>query len=129
MLDDLDLKVDPIETIEIEVGDREIGLEEKEVDSKVIDNSIENSTINNIQVDVDSKVEINPKEKSLEEELLKNVNDNPEYSIYRVYTMKEEDTIEKILEQYGISREILADYNDLDNLIVGSKIIIPSVDE
>ena len=129
MLDDLDLKVDPIETIEIEVGDREIGLEEKEVDSKVIDNSIENSTINNIQVDVDSKVEFNPKEKSLEEELLKNVNDNPEYSIYRVYTMKEEDTIEKILEQYGISREILADYNDLDNLIVGSKIIIPSVDE
>lgn len=129
MLDDLDLKVDPIETIEIEVGDREIGLEEKEVDSKVIDNSIENSTINNIQVDVDSKVEINPKEKSLEEELLKNVNDNPEYSIYRVYTMKEEDTIEKILEQYGISREILADYNDLNNLIVGSKIIIPSVDE
>ena len=129
MLDDLDIKIDPIETIEIDVSDRDIGLEEKEIEPTVIDNSIENSSINNIKVDVDNKIEINSKEKNLEEELLKNINDNPEYSIYRVYTMKEEDTIEKILDSYGISRELLADYNDLDNLVVGSKIIIPSVDE
>ena len=129
MLDDLDLKNDPIETIEIDVSDREIGLEEKEIEPAVIDNSIENSTINNVQVDIDSKVNINSKEKSIEEELLQNIDDTPEYSIYRVYTMKEEDTIEKILDSYGVSRELLADYNDLDNLVVGSKIIIPSVDE
>ena len=125
MLDDLDLKIDPIETIKIDTSDRELGPEEKELD--VINNS-NNKTIN---VDIDSNVNINsPKtEITLEDELLKDVDTNPEYSIYKVYTMKEEDTIDSILEKYGVTRELLADYNDLDNLLVGSKIIIPSVDE
>lgn len=129
MLDDLDIKDDPIETIEINASDREIGLDEKEVNSQVIDNSIENSNINNIEIDVDSNVQVNSKDNNLETELLKDIVDTKEYSIYRVYTLKEEDTIDKIVENYGINREILADYNDLDNLVVGSKIIIPSIDE
>ena len=37
--------------------------------------------------------------------------------------------IELILDKFNIPREILADYNDLSNLTVGSKIIIPSIDE
>ena len=128
MLDDLDIKDDPIETIEVSVDDRDIGLEEKEIEPTVIDNSIENSTINNIQVDLDSKVNVNTKN-DIEKELFTNIDDTPEYSIYRVYTMKDDDTIDKILETFGINRELLAEYNDLDNIVVGSKIIIPSIDE
>ena len=133
MLDDLDIKEDPIETIEVELEDREIGLEEKELSD--MDTSIinENSNNNNktINIDIDSNVSINSpkKEVTLEEELLNEIGSTPEYSIYRVYTMKEEDTIEGILEKYGVTKELLSDYNDLDNLAVGSKIIIPSVDE
>lgn len=48
------------------------------------------------------------------------------YSTYSIYVMKEEDTIEKILEKYNITRFDLEDYNDLTNVTVGSKIIIPS---
>ncbi len=127
MLDDLDIKVDPIETIEID--DREIGLPEKDIEEASIVN--ENSNNKTINVNVDSNVSINsPKtEITLEDELLNNMDDNPEYSVYRVYTMKEEDTLESILDKYKVSKEILSDYNDLDNLKVGSKIIIPSVDE
>ena len=128
MLDDLDIKDDPIETIEVNVDDRDIGLEEKEIEPTVIDNSIENSTINNIQVDLDSKVNVNTKS-DIEKELFTNIDDTPEYSIYRVYTMKDDDTIDKILETFGVNRELLAEYNDLDNIVIGSKIIIPSVDE
>lgn len=127
MLDDLDIKVDPIETIEID--DREIGLPEKDIEeASIVNKDSNNKTIN---VNVDSNVSINsPKtEITLEDELLNNMDDNPEYSIYRVYTMKEEDTLESILDKYKVSKEILSDYNDLDNLKVGSKIIIPSVDE
>ena len=127
MLDDLDIKVDPIETIEID--DREIGLPEKDIEeASIVNKDSNNKTIN---VNVDSNVSINsPKtEITLEDELLNNMDDNPEYSIYRVYTMKEEDTLEGILDKYKVSKEILSDYNDLDNLKVGSKIIIPSVDE
>ena len=129
MLDDLDIKDDPIESIEIESIDREIGLDDKEVEeASIINNNSNNKTIN---VDIDSNVNINsPKEEiTLEEELLSNMDSNPEYSIYRVYTMKEEDTIDNILDKYKVTKEILSDYNDLDNLKVGDKIIIPSIDE
>ena len=131
MLDDLDIKEDPIETIQVELEDRELGLEEKELsdmNTSIVEENSNNKTIN---IDIDSDVSVNsPKtEVTLEEELLKEIGSTPEYSIYRVYTMKEEDTIEGILEKYGVTKELLSDYNDLDNLTVGSKIIIPSVDE
>ena len=129
MLDDLDIKDDPIESIEIESIDREIGLDDKEVEeASIINNNSNNKTIN---VDIDSNVNINsPKEEiTLEEELLSNMDSNPEYSIYRVYTMKDDDTIDKILETFGVNRELLSEYNDLENIVIGSKIIIPSVDE
>ena len=103
MLDDLDIKDDPIESIEIESIDREIGLDDKEVEeASIINNNSNNKTIN---VDIDSNVNINsPKEEiTLEEELLSNMDSNPEYSIYRVYTMKEEDTIDNILDKYKYS--------------------------
>ena len=49
-----------------------------------------------------------------------------EYRTYSVYLYKEEDTIESILEKYKVSKFDLMDYNDLDNLTVGTKLIIPA---
>ena len=66
---------------------------------------------------------------NLEKELFNNFDDSKEYSIYRVYTVKEDDTIDLILDKFNVTRDILKDYNSLDNLTVGSKIIIPSIDE
>ena len=49
-----------------------------------------------------------------------------EYRTYSVYLYKEEDTIESILEKYKVSKLDLMDYNDLDSLTVGTKLIIPA---
>ena len=49
------------------------------------------------------------------------------YTTYSVYILRENDSIENIIENYGVTREELSYYNDLDNLNVGSKIIIPTV--
>lgn len=49
------------------------------------------------------------------------------YTTYSVYLLRENDSIENIIENYGVTREELSYYNDLDNLNVGSKIIIPTV--
>ena len=49
------------------------------------------------------------------------------YTTYSVYLLRENDSIENIIENYGVTREELSYYNDLDNLSVGSKIIIPTV--
>ncbi len=48
------------------------------------------------------------------------------FATYSVYIVRENDTIDSILNKYQVHREELEDYNDLDNLIVGTKIIIPT---
>ena len=45
---------------------------------------------------------------------------------YKVYIFKEEDTIESVLEKYNITKEELSDYNNIEEIKVGSKLVIPS---
>lgn len=49
------------------------------------------------------------------------------FSTYSIYIVREEDSVEKILEKYKITKEKLEEYNDLSNISLNSKIIIPSV--
>lgn len=147
MLDDLDILDNPIEPIEIDTRDIKDSIELideiVEIPSKdditLNDNSIQDSKVNNINVEVNNNMEILNKEikdkkdkdsNNFEKELFNEFKDSEkEYSIYRVYTVKEDDTVDLILEKFNVTRELLSDYNDLDNLTIGSKIIIPSVDE
>ncbi len=73
----------------------------------------------------------NKEEKNDVMDLFKDLDNNEEkeYSIYRVYTVLENDTLNSILEKYKVSREDLEEINDLSNLKCGSKLIIPSIDE
>ncbi len=48
------------------------------------------------------------------------------YSTYSVYILREEDNLEEIIAKYKTNREILAEYNNLDDLKVGTKLIIPN---
>ena len=48
------------------------------------------------------------------------------YSTYSVYLVREEDTIESILERYKVSLLELSDYNDTSSVVAGTKLIIPS---
>lgn len=47
------------------------------------------------------------------------------YQSYTVYIVRDGDTVETILNNYNITKEDLSDYNDLTELKVGDKIIIP----
>lgn len=59
--------------------------------------------------------------------LFANLSDNDEsFATYLVYIMRAGDTIEEILNKYKLTLEDLKNYNDLENMQVGSKIIIPS---
>ena len=51
------------------------------------------------------------------------------YSTYSVYILRENQTIDEVLAKYNTNREVLSEYNDLDNLKVGSKLIIPTTIE
>lgn len=137
MLDDLDIKEDPIETIEVSVNeDREEQIEETENEKDIlnnIDTELSNLAIGSGNTAINNEITINNNEikddKTFEDELLENMSDEKEYSIYRVYTVKEDDTLDLIYDKFNTNKETLMDYNDLDNISVGSKIIIPSQDE
>ena len=51
------------------------------------------------------------------------------YLTYKVYIFKEEDTIESILEKYNVTKEQLSDYNNLDEITTGTKLVIPSFND
>lgn len=49
------------------------------------------------------------------------------YSTYKVCIVKESDTIESIIMNYNINRELLEQYNDISDIKIGDKLIIPSI--
>ena len=51
------------------------------------------------------------------------------YSTYHVCIVKESDTIESIILKYNISKEVLEQYNDISDIKIGDKLIIPSLNE
>lgn len=53
-------------------------------------------------------------------------NTDETYTTYSVYILREEDSLEEVLNKYNVTREELGYYNQLDDLKVGSKLIIPT---
>lgn len=54
------------------------------------------------------------------------LNDDAEtYTTYQVYIVREGDTLDLILQKYNINKEKLEQYNDLKELKIGDKLIIP----
>ena len=52
--------------------------------------------------------------------------DNDNYVTYKVHVVSENDTIETILQKYEISLSKLENYNNISDLKIGDKIIIPN---
>lgn len=110
--------------------DKEI-LTEKEVEDsqKVIDNIINTDKKEEpvIKNDTQEEVKTTTDTKVMNSIFSAFANTEETYTTYSVYLLRENDSIENIIENYGVTREELSYYNDLDNLNVGSKIIIPTV--
>lgn len=56
--------------------------------------------------------------------IFENLDENERYSVYKVHVVTENDTVESILQNYQITKDRLEAYNDLNDLQVGSKLII-----
>ena len=70
------------------------------------------------------KVENVETDRCIEEE--PTVMNNTGYLTYKIYIVKENDTIESIISKYSVSKELLDSYNDLSDIKLGDKIIIPT---
>lgn len=152
----IDVLVKGREVIELEEDEEEVIEPVREEQPKIDEEQVEDTTNDNKELLTDIEVEesqkvidniINADKK--EEPVIKNdtqeevktttdtkvmnsifsafANTEETYTTYSVYLLRENDSIENIIENYGVTREELSYYNDLDNLNVGSKIIIPTV--
>lgn len=76
---------------------------------------------------LDSKEEVSSKENVSEKNFNTIFNEVKEsnFSKYKVYIMRSEDTLESILVKYNVTMDEIKEYNDIDNINIGSKIVIP----
>lgn len=61
--------------------------------------------------------------------LFDNISNAETYSTYYVYIVKDGDTIDKILEEFKVTKEELSNYNDISNIKANDKLIIPTNNE
>lgn len=57
--------------------------------------------------------------------IFSSINQEETFVTYYVYIVREQDTVESIIEKYQTTREALSAYNDLAGVKAGSKVIIP----
>lgn len=109
----IEVLMDKLEEKEIE----KIEIEEEEtIDQKIEEEKKDMEDKNERCIDTEEITEF----KSETEEI---------YKSYKVYIVREGDTLESILEKYGITKSELEDYNDLSTFKINDKIIIPTDNE
>ena len=99
--------------------------------------SLENIAIKEeVPVMMEEAIEVEPtmKEDTNNKQVMDSIfsafaNTDETYSTYSVYILREDDNLEEVMAKYNTSREALSEYNDLDNLKVGAKLIIPTMVE
>ena len=65
-----------------------------------------------------------------EQSLFSNLKDDEDtFTTYSIYILRQDETIQTVLEKYKITKEELEEYNDLTNIQEGCKIIIPVNDK
>lgn len=85
------------------------------------DISFEEEKENAIKQDNDT-IKKDDKESSITTNFL---NEKEQYITYKVHIIRENETVDTIIEKYNVSKEELEKYNSLDNVGLGTKIIVP----
>lgn len=134
----INLLVEGVEKIEIATEEEKEEEESRECDDDIVPDDLKElpvkKTDNKRTEIVDEKTEvIEEKEEKNETKnaikvnsLFANLNDeNDTFTTYSIYIMRENDSIEKVMDKYEVSKEELQNYNDLAKVELNSKIIIP----
>ena len=114
-------------------------IEEKELDTDIKNKIQLNDSQNNTRLDTNDNLDdlenkidiIEQKEEEREQintnEIINSIDtNNDKFITYKVYKIHENETLESIVIKYHTTIDDLKEYNDLSNLNIGDKIIIPS---
>ncbi|MFI3307912.1 MAG: LysM domain-containing protein [Mycoplasmatota bacterium] len=115
----IDLLVDKIEEILIEKNIIE-EVRTVEIDNLILENDIEEILKEAKPIEIIKDVS----EKC--SNLFDNLTYTDTYTTYKVYIVREGDDLNSILEKYSVTKEMIIPYNDLTEIKLGDKLIIPS---
>ena len=118
VLDGLEEK--PEEEEEIRMTEEKIETLE---DREEVDKAEDTQTVSTVE---ENSEEVNREEDNTVKSIFEGLDENERYAVYKVHIVTENDTTESIISEYGITRDDLEAYNDLSDLKIGDKLIIPS---
>lgn len=144
LIDNLELCDEKIEDIIIKKDDREenIEIEVEDIIEEVIDVNIDDLEERDVKEDNVERDDLNIKIEDLFKELDENITDvkvkdntpifktfddnNETFVTYNVHIVREDDNIETICLKYGVTKEELSYYNDINIIKLGDKLIVPT---
>ncbi len=128
-------RIDNIKKEIDEVNNNELKKDNEEKENKNEEIEIKESTsdeINKEEKDLETKkdeIRVNAdteNEAVTEKDIINNINNvQDKFITYKVYKLKETDTLESIVMKYHTTIDELKEYNDLSNIKINDKIIIP----
>ena len=106
-----------------------------EVEENVFHNELMNEiekeeiTINKTEINTTEEINLEDKKEAQEsiQTIISNMNETDSFYKYKIYIMRSEDTIESIAIKYNISLDDLKEYNNIENINIGDKIVIPFI--
>lgn len=114
---------------ENEIKEEEDKMIQEKIDRKSEENKIEDVQLEKAAVITDKR-EVSISEVGSINDIFESVSKEDErYVTYKVYIVREDDTIESICNKYNIQKQFIEPYNDLSNIKIGDKLIIPYLNE
>lgn len=111
---------------EVEKVKDEIELEEKEKEKEIEEIEEEEEIRKEAETNELEEREINENDVEITKSLFDNFDSRSEtYMTYKVYIVREGDTLDVLIQNYGVSKEELEKYNNLNELNIGDRLIIP----
>ena len=123
---DMTKKVDILESEDEEVEEikeeKERCIEEEDIhiEQVIMPDILDKEVTNDLNEEVEEKINTIFSNSSF---------NNDVYVTYNVFILRDGDTLDSIMEKYNVTEEELKKYNDLSNLQLGDKIIIPNTYE
>ena len=133
-----DFKEEKNEKIENDSIREEMNNEQEEIEVLETSNQTQDELLNSLDINIGGEEKVSKentnttvKEKQDNNEVMDSIfsafaNTKETYATYSIYILRENDNIDDVIQKYKTTREALHEYNDLDNLKVGSKLIIPT---
>ncbi len=142
----IDIKIEGVEEINIKEEELE-NQRECDGDIKILDDNKE-SEIKDIDIietkedkveEVEEEKQVKTEEVEIEAKEKTEINSSSLFSslkdeddtfkAYSVYIVRQNETLDYIMNKYKVKKEDLENYNDLSNISIGTKLIIPSSNE